>query len=415
MQPAHATGTEAEVCADIAARQQIGIAKYKTTVQDNPLSLREWLQHAYEETLDQAIYLKRAISEVATTESKSATQTSQLRAEVLSRRMDHFRRTTGQEPTHAILTTNASLYSMAEFEHYMQLAPHLYWCNPKTTWYDLPKVSGVDMGGFYLAHRQANNAWIVVQPKSDAHAEWEHLWLWAWTCANEDPEIARRICREAEEREAQRPAPPPPSWLYSATAAGLHPIQDRYREGQVMGELNDIVNKFVQTVTDWCTVIPEAQHLKRPENSAPLIRWLAARLAPHAQVEYLKEPFPELGKDAQPPRARTQLGTAARVAKPQRNMIAFLALSVGDLTPENVRQTLVNAIKAPPLLAENTEIRMPHQLWEWLRVQSLSKLRDVFGGDFSAAVFNDYKPQLLFGYKIQDWSADGRVEFYEKV
>ena len=58
------SGTEARVCADIAARQQAGIAKYGTTVADNPLTLRQWLQHAYEETLDQAIYLKRAMEEL---------------------------------------------------------------------------------------------------------------------------------------------------------------------------------------------------------------------------------------------------------------------------------------------------------------------------------------------------------------
>ena len=60
---ATATGTEARVCADLAARQQLGIAKYGTTVADNPLSLREWLQHAYEEALDLAVYLRRAIEE----------------------------------------------------------------------------------------------------------------------------------------------------------------------------------------------------------------------------------------------------------------------------------------------------------------------------------------------------------------
>lgn len=58
------TGTEALVCEDIAHRQWLGIEKYKTTVADNPLSLREWLQHAYEECLDQAIYLKRAMEEI---------------------------------------------------------------------------------------------------------------------------------------------------------------------------------------------------------------------------------------------------------------------------------------------------------------------------------------------------------------
>jgi hypothetical protein len=58
------SGTEARVCEDIAKRQQIGIAKYKTTVADNPLSLREWLVHAYQECLDQAVYLRRAIEEI---------------------------------------------------------------------------------------------------------------------------------------------------------------------------------------------------------------------------------------------------------------------------------------------------------------------------------------------------------------
>lgn len=57
-------GTEANVCLDIGSRQEKGIAKYGTTVADNPLSLRQWLQHAYEETLDKAIYLKRAIAEI---------------------------------------------------------------------------------------------------------------------------------------------------------------------------------------------------------------------------------------------------------------------------------------------------------------------------------------------------------------
>lgn len=59
-----ATGTEARVCADIAARQQLGIGKYGTTVAGNPLPLREWLRHAYEETLDKAVYLRRAIEEM---------------------------------------------------------------------------------------------------------------------------------------------------------------------------------------------------------------------------------------------------------------------------------------------------------------------------------------------------------------
>ena len=59
-----ATGTEKRVCDDIARRQKLGLDKYRVTVEDNPLELKEWLQHAYEETLDKAIYLKRAIEEM---------------------------------------------------------------------------------------------------------------------------------------------------------------------------------------------------------------------------------------------------------------------------------------------------------------------------------------------------------------
>lgn len=57
------SGIEAMVCDDIAKRQQVGIAKYGTTVAENPLSHIQWLQHAYEECLDMAVYLKRAMTE----------------------------------------------------------------------------------------------------------------------------------------------------------------------------------------------------------------------------------------------------------------------------------------------------------------------------------------------------------------
>lgn len=57
-------GTEAEVCADIARRQAFGKNKYGTTVAENPLSLRAWLVHAYEEALDLSVYLRRCIEEI---------------------------------------------------------------------------------------------------------------------------------------------------------------------------------------------------------------------------------------------------------------------------------------------------------------------------------------------------------------
>ena len=58
------TGTEAKVCQMIASRQRLGVEKYGQTVANNPLALRAWLQHALEESLDQAIYLRRVIEEL---------------------------------------------------------------------------------------------------------------------------------------------------------------------------------------------------------------------------------------------------------------------------------------------------------------------------------------------------------------
>lgn len=53
-----------EVRSDLKKRSKIGIKKYNTTLDRTDLSLEDWLQHAYEETLDKALYLKRAIREI---------------------------------------------------------------------------------------------------------------------------------------------------------------------------------------------------------------------------------------------------------------------------------------------------------------------------------------------------------------
>jgi hypothetical protein len=55
---------EDQLCDLIKDRQRKGIAKYGQTVANNPLSLREWLQHALEEALDLCVYLKRAINQL---------------------------------------------------------------------------------------------------------------------------------------------------------------------------------------------------------------------------------------------------------------------------------------------------------------------------------------------------------------
>ena len=51
-------------------RSAKGFNKYGKTLSENKLSLRDWLQHAKEESMDLALYLQRAIDEIDGSESK---------------------------------------------------------------------------------------------------------------------------------------------------------------------------------------------------------------------------------------------------------------------------------------------------------------------------------------------------------
>ena len=52
------------VVIDLRSRSEIGFKKYGKTLERTDLSLLNWLEHAYEETLDTANYLKRTIMEI---------------------------------------------------------------------------------------------------------------------------------------------------------------------------------------------------------------------------------------------------------------------------------------------------------------------------------------------------------------
>ena len=60
---------EIEECVinDIRARRELGRMKYGKTMERDDLGLAEFLRHAYEECLDQAIYLKRAMRDLRKT------------------------------------------------------------------------------------------------------------------------------------------------------------------------------------------------------------------------------------------------------------------------------------------------------------------------------------------------------------
>ena len=46
---------------DLLRRSEVGIKKYKTTLDRVDLGLLDWLRHAYEESLDHSLYLKKAM------------------------------------------------------------------------------------------------------------------------------------------------------------------------------------------------------------------------------------------------------------------------------------------------------------------------------------------------------------------
>lgn len=54
---------ESQVCDDIKSRQKVGIKKYGTTVAESDIRREKWMQHAYEEMLDAAVYMKRIMSD----------------------------------------------------------------------------------------------------------------------------------------------------------------------------------------------------------------------------------------------------------------------------------------------------------------------------------------------------------------
>ncbi len=53
-------------------RSNAGVVKYGVTTDTNPLELRDWLQHALEEALDMANYLRAAISRLDEMHSQEA-------------------------------------------------------------------------------------------------------------------------------------------------------------------------------------------------------------------------------------------------------------------------------------------------------------------------------------------------------
>lgn len=53
-----------EVVNNFLKRSELGIKKYNTTLDQNKLPLKEWLQHSIEEKMDDILYMQRALNEL---------------------------------------------------------------------------------------------------------------------------------------------------------------------------------------------------------------------------------------------------------------------------------------------------------------------------------------------------------------
>lgn len=58
----HALTIYQQIIADLEKREAMGVRKYGTSVDDAMLTQQQWMQHAYEEALDFAVYLKKMMS-----------------------------------------------------------------------------------------------------------------------------------------------------------------------------------------------------------------------------------------------------------------------------------------------------------------------------------------------------------------
>lgn len=46
-------------CIELLERSNVGVDKYGTTLEENDIPIKEWIQHAKEEAMDMANYLER--------------------------------------------------------------------------------------------------------------------------------------------------------------------------------------------------------------------------------------------------------------------------------------------------------------------------------------------------------------------
>jgi hypothetical protein len=60
----NSSNTLESIIADLRKREEKGLKEYGTTVDRKDLILKDWIKEAYEEALDLAVYLRRAMDDI---------------------------------------------------------------------------------------------------------------------------------------------------------------------------------------------------------------------------------------------------------------------------------------------------------------------------------------------------------------
>jgi hypothetical protein len=96
-----------EVRKDLLDRSELGIKKYNTTLDRTDLSSSDWVQHAYEECLDMALYLKRLRREISSADNLLTERKIELLNQVIK----------NQEQEIDELNKRINIYKKIRFKH----------------------------------------------------------------------------------------------------------------------------------------------------------------------------------------------------------------------------------------------------------------------------------------------------------
>lgn len=104
-----------ETIQDIAARAEVGLKKYNTTMDRDDLTASDWIQHAYEECLDMALYLKRLRRDMlAMEEELRAFKTQAMIKSKLEEESVHYKPCSGTKLVYSLTSKPNEVYTDEE-------------------------------------------------------------------------------------------------------------------------------------------------------------------------------------------------------------------------------------------------------------------------------------------------------------